>query len=304
MARSLDATDLLAGASQRRRVAVPARLLVPNGTSGNDANGGGDAGVAGDVTLRPLTVRDVQRVAQAAKEERVLTSILMVQQALVAPELSVEQVASLPAGLVRFLLGEVNRLSGLTMDEDELDAAVRQPLSRACFVLAREFGWSPAECAELTVGQVLVYDPPAAPDVAVASCPSGDAGAADTRAGVGGGQVRLLAGRFRCRCVDRPTGHSGLVAGAGKRVALARRIAALARGSAGRDGAARRFPRGAGWVRPGRGRRDRGRAVGRDGRCAPIGGGCAQATRRQREPTGTDGAAEAIRIPRRPIGRG
>jgi hypothetical protein len=146
MARSLDAADLLAGASQRRRVAVPASLLAPNGASGNDANGVGDAGVAGDVTLRPLTVRDVQRVTQAAKEERVLTSILMVQQALVAPELSVEQVASLPAGLVRFLLGEVNRLS-----------AVRQPLSRACFVLAREFGWSPAECAELTVGQVLVY---------------------------------------------------------------------------------------------------------------------------------------------------
>jgi len=34
---------------------------------------------------------------------------------------------------------------------------VRAPLARACFILAREFGWTPAECSELTVGQVLLY---------------------------------------------------------------------------------------------------------------------------------------------------
>jgi hypothetical protein len=34
---------------------------------------------------------------------------------------------------------------------------VHAPLARACFVLAREFGWTPEKCAELTVGQVLLY---------------------------------------------------------------------------------------------------------------------------------------------------
>jgi hypothetical protein len=30
-------------------------------------------------------------------------------------------------------------------------------MTRACFELAREFGWTPDECAALTVGQVLMY---------------------------------------------------------------------------------------------------------------------------------------------------
>jgi len=146
MPRTLSAQELLAGASATRTVAIPEALL----------RGGGD-GIAGEVTLRPLTLRDVQRVAQAAKEQRVLTSALMVQQALAAPELTVEQVAALPAGLVRFLLTEANRLSGLGIGEEELEGAVRAPIARACFVLAREFGWTPQQCSELTLGQVLLY---------------------------------------------------------------------------------------------------------------------------------------------------
>jgi len=81
----------------------------------------------------------------------------MVQQALTVPELTTEQVASLPAGLVRFLVQEVNRLSGLDVGEDELETAVRAPIARACFVLAREFGWTPQQCSDLTLGQVLLY---------------------------------------------------------------------------------------------------------------------------------------------------
>jgi len=87
----------------------------------------------------------------------VLASILMVQQALVAPRLAVEQVVSLPAGLVEFLIGKVNELSGLQFEGDDLDRAVKAPLAKACFVLAREFGWTPAQCSELTVGQILVF---------------------------------------------------------------------------------------------------------------------------------------------------
>jgi hypothetical protein len=109
------------------------------------------------VVLRPLLIRDVERVVRAAKEQRVLTSVLMVQQALVAPALTVDQVGHLPAGLVQFLAERVNALSGLSLGEEDLERAVKAPLAKACFVLAREFGWTPTECAALTVGQVLLY---------------------------------------------------------------------------------------------------------------------------------------------------
>jgi hypothetical protein len=148
MARPLSAQDLLGGAGARHTVAIPGELLPDRA---------GDALAGGEVTLRPLTLRDVQRVTQAAKDDRVLISALMVQQALVQPELSVEQVASLPAGLVRFLLQAANRLSGLEIGAGELEAAVREPIVRACFVLSREFGWTPEQCSELTLGQVLLY---------------------------------------------------------------------------------------------------------------------------------------------------
>jgi hypothetical protein len=147
MARALSAEDLLAGAAATYAVEVPARVLDPESASPEP----------GEVVLRPLTVRDLQRITQAAKEQQVLTSILMVQQALVRPKLTVEQTGSLPAGVLQFLLQKVNSLSGLGLDKDDLDQAVRAPLSRACFLLAREFGWSPAQCTELTLGQILVY---------------------------------------------------------------------------------------------------------------------------------------------------
>jgi hypothetical protein len=148
MAHLLSAQELLAGATATRTVAIPDALL-----HGGEVNGG----MSGEVTLRPLTLRDVQRVTQAAKDQKVLTSALMVQQALIRPELTVDQVASLPAGLVRFLLQSVNRLSGLDIGEGELDTAVREPMVRACFVLSREFGWTPQQCSDLTLGQVLLY---------------------------------------------------------------------------------------------------------------------------------------------------
>jgi hypothetical protein len=45
----------------------------------------------------------------------------------------------------------------LTVADDDLDSALKAPLTKACFVLAREFGWTPAECAALTLGQILLY---------------------------------------------------------------------------------------------------------------------------------------------------
>ncbi len=151
MGMTLSAEALLAAGSTNHAVRIPAALL--RGAAVDD--GADDAG--GEVTLRPLLVRDVDRVVRAAKEQRILASVLMVQQSLVAPRMSVEQVGDLPAGVVQFLAGKVNQISGLTVDDDELERAIRAPLARACFILAREFGWTPAECSELTVGQVLLY---------------------------------------------------------------------------------------------------------------------------------------------------
>lgn len=148
MARSLTPDDLLAGASATFTVEVPVSVLSPSE---------GGAGSAGEVVLRPLTVRDIQRIAQAAKEQKILASVLMVQQALVKPRLTVEQAGQLPAGVAEFLIEKVNVLSGLSLRGDDLEKAVRAPLARACFVLSREFGWTPAECSALTLGQILLY---------------------------------------------------------------------------------------------------------------------------------------------------
>jgi hypothetical protein len=142
----LSATELMAGGSQQHLVSIPSDLLAASSGSG-----------AQQVLLRPLTLNDVQLISKAAKEQGILSSMLMVQRALVEPNMSIENVAKLPAGLVQFLLKEVNRISGLSLSQDELQNAIKAPLTKAVFVLAREFGWTPSECAELTVGQVMLY---------------------------------------------------------------------------------------------------------------------------------------------------
>jgi hypothetical protein len=143
---ALSADELLLGGRATHRVTVPADVLDP-----------AEPALAGEVVLRPLVLADVHRVQKAAREDQVLTSVLMVQQALVEPSVTIDQVNRMHCGLVEFLLGEVNRISGLRLGRDELDDAVRAPMTRACFELAREFGWTPDECAALTVGQVLMY---------------------------------------------------------------------------------------------------------------------------------------------------
>jgi hypothetical protein len=154
MATQLTADALLASGSTTHAIRIPSSLLRPVAAADD---GGRVESDGGEVTLRPLLVRDVDRVVRASREQRVLASVLMVQQSLVAPKMSVEQVGDLPAGVVQFLADKVNAISGLTVDGDKLERAVRAPLARACFILAREFGWTPSECSELTVGQVLLY---------------------------------------------------------------------------------------------------------------------------------------------------
>jgi hypothetical protein len=142
----LSVGDLLLGGSQQHTVVIPGHVLAP---------AGGGASVS--VVIRPLRLVDVQRIQKAAQESQALTSVLMVQQALVEPKASVDEVNRMHAGLVEFLLHEVNRVSGLTLTADEIQAAVQAPLARACFLLGRELGWTPDQCAGLTLGQILLY---------------------------------------------------------------------------------------------------------------------------------------------------
>ncbi|HEX9440106.1 MAG TPA: hypothetical protein VF909_10505 [Roseiflexaceae bacterium] len=144
----LSVEELLAGSSLTFEVVIPPAVLRP---------ADGAAGEARTVRLRPLTVRDLQLIARAAKESDALSATLMVQRALVDPELSVAQVAAMHVGLVQYLLEHVNRISGITATAAELDDAAEAPLARAAFVLAREFGWTPQQVSELTLGQVLLH---------------------------------------------------------------------------------------------------------------------------------------------------
>lgn len=143
---TLTAEELLAGGALTHEVEVS-----------NDLLGGPGLPQGARVKLRPLTVSDLQRIGKAAREDESLSAALMIQHALVEPELKVEQVTQLPAGLARFLLDHINTVSGISTARTELQEAVQTPLARACFVLAREFGWTPEEVSGLTIGQILLY---------------------------------------------------------------------------------------------------------------------------------------------------
>src|SRR3954468_19948848 len=135
----LSPEELLAGSALTYEIEVPPDVLRP-GASRSAAEGG-----PGRVRLRPLTVSDLQVVSRAAKENDSLLATLMVQRALVEPAMSVAQVASAHAGLVEYLLDQVNRISGITASQEQIHAAREAPLAKAAFVLAEEFGWTPQQ---------------------------------------------------------------------------------------------------------------------------------------------------------------
>lgn len=148
------AEDLLAGSTVTRSVALPPGLVGPAGAAGTSSAGAAEPDA---VVVRPVTVADLQRIARAARDDDALTTALLIQQALVEPELSLGQVQRLPAGLARFLVDAIEDISGIATTTDALAELVQAPLARACFVLSREFGWTPEQVSELTVGQILLY---------------------------------------------------------------------------------------------------------------------------------------------------
>lgn len=143
---TLTAEELLAGSDLTHEVDVPVGLPSTNGSS-----------ATGRILLRPLTVQDLQRISKAAQDDDSLSATLMIQRALVEPTLKVDQVSQLPAGLARFLVERINTISGIDTPRDELEELVQTPLAKACFVLAKEFGWTPEEVSGMTIGQILLY---------------------------------------------------------------------------------------------------------------------------------------------------
>lgn len=144
---TLTAEELLAGGAVTHEVQVPPEFQ----------GGTGDGSMHGNVVLRPLNVRDLQRIGKAASEDDSLSASLMIQQSLVEPPLKPEQVAQLPAGLARFLVERINAISGISTPRDALGELVQAPLAKACFVLAKQFGWTPEEVSGMTIGQILLY---------------------------------------------------------------------------------------------------------------------------------------------------
>ncbi len=143
----LTAEDLLAGSAVTHEIEIPAELTGTNGNAPADAR----------VVLRPLTVRDLQRIGNAAREDDGLSASLMIQQGLIEPALKADQVAQLTAGLARFLVERINSISGINTPRDALEELVQAPLAKACFVLSKEFGWTPEEVSGMTIGQILLY---------------------------------------------------------------------------------------------------------------------------------------------------
>lgn len=141
----ISAEEMLAGSMLSHDVDLPTALAP-----------GDDPGPA-RVALRPLTVRDLQRISKAARDDDNLSAALIIQHALVEPTLTLDQVTQLPAGMARFLVERINAISGIDTPRDALAELVQAPLARACFVLAKEFGWTPEEVSGMTVGQILLF---------------------------------------------------------------------------------------------------------------------------------------------------
>jgi len=143
----LTAQELLAGSLLVHDVAVPAAVLRPDG----------EAESAGMVRLRPLKVATLVLISKASREDPSLVPLLMIKESLIEPALALEQIRQMHAGLLHFLVAAINRISGLDADGNAARGAATSVIGETHLQLARHFGWTPAQVAELTPGQVAVY---------------------------------------------------------------------------------------------------------------------------------------------------
>ncbi len=156
----LSAADLLAGSKAVQDVTIPAAVLQPASERGMQARRSSADACApegGCVRMRPLSIAVLSLISRAAREDPGLIPLLMIKEAVVEPQLTLEQIRQMHVGLVYYLVEQVNRLSGLAADGATLDEAADSPLGRTHLLLAKHFGWTPEQVGQLTPGQVAVY---------------------------------------------------------------------------------------------------------------------------------------------------
>ena len=144
----LSAADLLAGSKAVQDVTIPPAVLQPAPD---------EPGQGGCVRMRPLSIAVLTLISRAAREDPGLIPLLMIKEAVVEPQLTLEQIRQMHVGLVYYLVEQVNRLAGLAADGATLDEAADSPLGRTHILLAKHFGWTPEQVGQLTPGQVAVY---------------------------------------------------------------------------------------------------------------------------------------------------
>ena len=147
--RVLTAQDLLAGSRLIHEIAIPPTVLTPDA-----ADTRAEPMV---VRMRPLTGGTLTLISRAAREDVSLVPLLLIKESLVEPALSLDQVRQLHVGLVHFLVGRINQISGLTADGQSPADVPETPTTRAHLLLAKHFGWTPEQVSQLTPGQVAIY---------------------------------------------------------------------------------------------------------------------------------------------------
>lgn len=147
-AKLLNADDLLTGGKAVHEVTIPASILTPLATNGDEPT---------CVRMRPLNIGVLTLISRAARDDPSLIPLLMVKEAVVEPVLTLDQIRQMHVGLVHFLVSQANRISGLDASGATLDAAADSPLGQTHILLAKHFGWTPEQVSQLTPGQVAVY---------------------------------------------------------------------------------------------------------------------------------------------------
>jgi len=144
----LTAQDLLAGGSVTHEIEVPEGILKPGSTGQEDPRA---------VRLRPLSVGTLALISRAARDDAALIPLLMIKESMTEPAVTLEQIRMMHVGLVYFLIEQINRISGLGPDGQALEDAASAILGKSHILLARHFGWTPEQVAQLTPAQVGVY---------------------------------------------------------------------------------------------------------------------------------------------------
>ena len=156
----LSAEELLYGGGLTHNIELPEQVLWPGGLSHQGSIEPGSThqdGTTRQVLLRPLNVATLTLITRAAQDNAGLVPLLMIKEALVEPLMSLKQIQKMHVGLVHFLVNQINRISGLALDDDALDEALNSSLVQTQLLLAQHFGWTPEQVMGLSPGQIAVY---------------------------------------------------------------------------------------------------------------------------------------------------